>query len=208
MANGRVLAFYITICCIAFVASKVVISVLLYKRWLRKRRIIEEGFAGGKLVLFRSLTTAQALPSKAFLKKTMRLTSKDIIGSGGYGTVYKLLIDGGAAAFAVKRLSRGSADRDRGFERELEAMGDIKHRNILTLHGYYTTPQFNLLIYDLMPNGSLDAFLHGTFQIPNWILEREREGYDSLESNSGLGGVMAQGRGRRGSLWTGRRGTR
>ncbi|CAA7402076.1 unnamed protein product [Spirodela intermedia] len=151
MANGRVMAFYITVCCIAFVASKVVISVLLYKRWLRKRRIIEEGFSGGKL----------ALPSRAFLKKTMRLTSKDIIGSGGYGTVYKLVIDGGAAAFAVKRLSRGSADRDRGFERELEAMGDIKHRNILTLHGYYTTPQFNLLIYELMPNGSLDALLHG-----------------------------------------------
>ncbi|CAA6665348.1 unnamed protein product [Spirodela intermedia] len=132
------MAFYITVCCIAFVASKV------------KRRIIEEGFSGGKLVLFRSLTTAQALPSRAFLKKTMRLTSKDIIGSGGYGTVYKLVIDGGAAAFAGPRLRAGAG-----------GMGDIKHRNILTLHGYYTTPQFNLLIYELMPNGSLDALLHG-----------------------------------------------
>ncbi|XP_062021238.1 uncharacterized protein LOC133737758 [Rosa rugosa] len=32
--------------------------------------------------------------------------------------------------------NRGSADRDRGFERELEAMGDIKHRNIVTLNGW------------------------------------------------------------------------
>lgn len=90
----------------------------------------------------------------------MRLTNKDIIGSGGYGTVYRLTIDE-SISFAVKRLNRGSADRDRGFERELQAMGDIKHRNIVTLHGYYTAPQYNLLIYDLMPNGSLDTVLHG-----------------------------------------------
>lgn len=52
-----------------------------------------------------------------------------------------------------------SAERDRGFERELEAMGNIKHRNIVTLHGYYTAPHYNLLIYELMPNGNLDQLL-------------------------------------------------
>ncbi|KAL2476470.1 Receptor-like serine/threonine-protein kinase [Abeliophyllum distichum] len=40
-------------------------------------------------------------------------------------------------------------------------MGDIKHRNIVSLYGYYTAPQYNLLIYELMPNGSLDSLLHG-----------------------------------------------
>ncbi|KAA8526722.1 hypothetical protein F0562_009049 [Nyssa sinensis] len=89
----------------------------------------------------------------------MKLTNKDIIGSGGYGTVYRMMIN--ESAFAVKRLNRGSADRDRGFERELEAMVDIKHRNIVTLYGYYTAPHYNLLIYELMPNGSLDSMLHG-----------------------------------------------
>jgi len=59
------------------------------------------------------------------------------------------------------KLNKGTANRDRGFEREPEAMGDIKHRNIATLHGYYTAPHYNLLIYELMPNGSLDTFLHG-----------------------------------------------
>ena len=111
------------------------------------------------MVVFRS-QTMQALKPNAFLKRTLKLSNKDVIGSGGYGTVYKLSIDE-STAFAVKRLSRGSADRDRGFERELEAMGDIKHRNIVTLYGYYTAPHYNLLIYELMPNGSLDSFLHG-----------------------------------------------
>ncbi|XP_019056155.1 PREDICTED: receptor-like serine/threonine-protein kinase At1g78530 isoform X2 [Nelumbo nucifera] len=160
MGNAGVLAFYITICCVSFVISKIIISVLLYKRWQRKNIVFQDSISGGKMVMFRS-PKMQALTSKAFLKKTMRLTNKDIIGSGGYGTVYRLIIND-SLAFAVKRLNRGSADRDRGFERELKAMGDIKHRNIVTLHGYYSAPQFNLLIYDLMPNGSLDTLLHDT----------------------------------------------
>ncbi|KAJ7981918.1 Receptor-like kinase [Quillaja saponaria] len=159
MGNALLLAFYITICCIAFVISKIIISVLLYRRWKRKHMLYEDGISGGKMVMFRS-PILQSLTSDIFLKKTLKLSNKDIIGSGGYGTVYRLMIDD-SKAFAVKRLNRGSADRDRGFERELEAMGDIKHRNIVTLHGYYTAPHYNLLIYELMPNGSLDAFLHG-----------------------------------------------
>ncbi|KAI5332866.1 hypothetical protein L3X38_022995 [Prunus dulcis] len=159
MGKTLVLAFYITICCIAFVISKIVISVLIYRRWKRKKLVFEDGVSGGKMVLFRA-SAMQSLKSDTFLKKTLKLSNKDIIGSGGYGTVYKLTVNE-SIAFAVKRLNRGSADRDRGFERELEAMGDIKHRNIVTLHGYYTAPNYNLLIYELMPNGSLDAVLQG-----------------------------------------------
>ncbi|XP_058095205.1 receptor-like serine/threonine-protein kinase At1g78530 isoform X2 [Magnolia sinica] len=159
MGNAHILAFYITICFVAFIVSKIVIAVLLYQRWSRKRKVFQESLSGGKMVLFRS-PTMQSLTSEAFLKKTMKLTNKDIIGSGGYGTVYRLTIND-SISFAVKRLNKGSADGDRGFERELDAMGDIKHRNIVTLHGYYTALHFNLLIYELMPNGSLDAYLHG-----------------------------------------------
>ncbi|KAH0450114.1 hypothetical protein IEQ34_020806 [Dendrobium chrysotoxum] len=159
MGSSPPLVFYITICCIAFIISKIIISLLCYKRWVRKRRIIEESLSGGKMVLFRSPTT-QALSAKALMKKTMKLTNKDIIGSGGYGTVYRLVVDE-TTAFAVKRLNKGNDNKDLGFERELNTMGDIKHRNIVTLHGYYIAPQFNLLIYELMPNGGLDALLHG-----------------------------------------------
>lgn len=122
----------------------------------------DDSDAGGKLVMFHSLRTKSLKPD-TFLKKTMKLSNKDMIGSGGYGTVYKLTIDDDEGqVFAVKKLSRLSAEHDRGFERELEAMGDIKHRNIVTLHGYYASPHYNLLIYDLMQNGSLHTLLHGT----------------------------------------------
>ncbi|GLT62250.1 hypothetical protein SLA2020_349000 [Shorea laevis] len=157
MGNARMIALYITISFIAFALSKIIISVLFYKRWKRKQIVYEEGFTGGKMVIFKS-PVLQSLTSEELLKKKLKLSSKDIIGSGGYGTVYRLMINE-STAFAVKRLNRGNADR--GFERELEAMGDIKHRNILTLHGYFTAPHYNLLIYELMPNGSLYNFLHG-----------------------------------------------
>ncbi|GMJ11391.1 hypothetical protein like AT1G78530 [Hibiscus trionum] len=160
MANDLGLAFYITICCVTFIISKIILMILLYKRWKRKNMIYEEGnFSGGKMVMFRS-PLLQSVTPDVFLKKTLKLSNKDIIGAGGYGTVYRLRMNE-AMAFAVKRLNRGTADRERGFERELEAMGDIKHRNIITLHGYCTTPHYNLLIYELMPNGSLDSLLHG-----------------------------------------------
>ncbi|KAJ4726539.1 Receptor-like kinase [Melia azedarach] len=159
MGNARAIAFYVTICCIAFVISKIVVSVLLYRRWKKKNMVYADGVPAGKMVMFRS-PLVQSLKSDALLKKTLKLSNKDIIGAGGFGTVYRLTVND-ATAFAVKRLHRGTAEVDRGFERELEAMGDIKHRNIVTLHGYYTAPQYNLLIYELMPNGSLDTFLHG-----------------------------------------------
>ncbi|KAI3753621.1 hypothetical protein L2E82_25680 [Cichorium intybus] len=159
MVNARFLGLYITICVLAFIISKITIAVLCYRRWQKQQFVIQDSFTGGKLVLFRS-PKIKSLKSNVFLKKTMKLTSKDRIGSGGYGMVYKLSIDD-STSFAVKKLRKESTEHDRGFERELEAMGDIKHRNIVTLHGYYTAPNFNLLIYELMPNGSLDVVLHG-----------------------------------------------
>jgi len=46
MRKALIIAFSITICFIAFVISKIVISVLLYKRWRRKQMIHEEGYTG------------------------------------------------------------------------------------------------------------------------------------------------------------------
>ncbi|WOL12655.1 receptor-like serine/threonine-protein kinase [Canna indica] len=163
MAGSTTLALYITISCVAFVISKIIISSLLYRRWTRKHRIVRDTLSGGKLVILRSPTT-QSLSTKVFMKKTMKLSNKDIIGSGGHGTVYRLAIDD-TITFAVKRLNKGNSDRERGFERELDAMADIKHRNIVSLYGYYIAPQFNLLVYELMPNGNLDTLLHGTASI-------------------------------------------
>nr|GMD84181.1 receptor-like serine/threonine-protein kinase At1g78530 [Ipomoea batatas]GMD87566.1 receptor-like serine/threonine-protein kinase At1g78530 [Ipomoea batatas] len=161
MGNSRnLLPFYITVCVVSFVISKIVIAVLCYRRWKRNHMEVHDSLsaAGGKLVMFRTAKMKEVNGS-ALVKRAMKLSNKDIIGSGGYGTVYRLAMED--VCFAVKKLNRMSGEQDRGFEREVEAMADIKHRNIVTLHGYYTTPHYNLLIYELMSNGSLDKLLHG-----------------------------------------------
>lgn len=159
-ANGKAvtLGTIITLCVIAFVTTKILLGILFYWRWVKSRKICEVRVSGGKMVMFRSL--GESTPStKIVLKKTQSLSNNDIIGSGGYGVVYRLVVDENTV-FAVKKLPRGNRDQERGFERELETLSDIKHRNIVTLRGYYTASHVNLLIYDLMMNGSLEMVLH------------------------------------------------
>ncbi|CAM6014314.1 unnamed protein product [Sphagnum balticum] len=152
------LGVILTICICAFVASKIFIGTLCYWRWKRQHRICEIKLSGGKMVMFQ--LSGKATPSsKAVLRQTEKLKQTDIIGSGGYGKVYKLVLPDNTA-FAVKKLERGSKDRERGFERELETLADIKHRNLVSLRGYYSAPHINILIYDLMTQGNLDTLLH------------------------------------------------
>lgn len=46
MDRGQAIAFYVTISCVAFVVSKIIIALLLYKRWKRRHMIYEDGISG------------------------------------------------------------------------------------------------------------------------------------------------------------------
>lgn len=101
--------------------------------------------------------------SKDILRKIEILDEESILGSGGFGTVYKLVMDDGNA-FALKRIEKTSLGSDRVFERELEILGSVKHRHLVNLRGYCNAPLANLLIYDFLPGGNLDEMLHGRTQ--------------------------------------------
>ncbi|KAJ6705828.1 PROMASTIGOTE SURFACE ANTIGEN PROTEIN PSA, partial [Salix purpurea] len=97
--------------------------------------------------------------SKEIIKKLETLTEEHIIGSGGFGTVYKLEMDDGSI-FALKRIVKMDDGFDRFFERELEILGSIKHRYLVNLRGYCNSPTSKLLMYDFLSGGSLDEALH------------------------------------------------
>ncbi len=120
--------------------------------------------AGSKLVMFHG-----DLPyaSSEILKRIEDLTDEDIIGSGGYGTVYRLVMDDGCM-FAVKKIDKQGASSECLFERELEILGSFKHRNLVNLRGYCCAPAANLLLYDYLPGGSLDHNLHGKRKFSNF----------------------------------------
>ncbi|XP_071929599.1 uncharacterized protein [Coffea arabica] len=91
---------------------------------------------------------------------TENLSEKYIIGCGASSTVYKCILKG-SQTIAVKRLYTQYPHNLREFETELETVGSIRHRNLVSLHGYSLSPLGNLLFYDYMENGSLWDLLHG-----------------------------------------------
>lgn len=107
--------------------------------------------------------------TKDIIKKLETLNDEHIIGSGGFGTVYKLAMDDGCV-FALKRIMKTNEGLDRFFERELEILGSIKHRYLVNLRGYCNSPSSKLLIYDYLQGGSLDEVLHGETFFPPGIM--------------------------------------
>ncbi|KAB1217416.1 LRR receptor-like serine/threonine-protein kinase FEI 1 [Morella rubra] len=98
-------------------------------------------------------------PSSEIVEKLESLDEEDVVGSGGFGTVYRMVMND-CGIFAVKRIDRSREGSDQVFERELEILGSIKHINLVNLRGYCRLPASKLLIYDYMAMGSLDDFLH------------------------------------------------
>lgn len=97
---------------------------------------------------------------KQIIKKVAMLGNRRIIGSGGFGTVYKLVTTDGKT-YAVKRIPRNKSLSDPQLTVELEALRSIKHKNLASLHGYCNSQPAIFLIYDLFPMGNLDKLLHG-----------------------------------------------
>ncbi|XP_062116425.1 LRR receptor-like serine/threonine-protein kinase FEI 1 [Humulus lupulus] len=120
---------------------------------VRKQKVHE---ASTKLITFHG---DLPYPSCKIIEKLEALDEEHIVGSGGFGTVYRMVMND-CGTFAVKRIDRSRQGSDQVFERELEILGSIKHINLVNLRGYCRLPTSKLLIYDYLAMGSLDDFLH------------------------------------------------
>ena len=98
--------------------------------------------------------------STELIEKLESLGEEDIVGSGGFGTVYRMVMND-HGTFAVKKIDRSRQGSDRVFEREVEILGSVKHINLVNMRGYCRLPTSRLLIYDYLTVGSLDDLLHG-----------------------------------------------
>lgn len=89
-------------------------------------------------------------------------SSKNILGSGGFGNVYRGKLPDGSMV-AVKRLKDtcGTSGESQ-FQTELELISLAVHRNLLRLIGFCATPNERLLVYPYMSNGSVASRLKGS----------------------------------------------
>nr|XP_048319450.1 probable LRR receptor-like serine/threonine-protein kinase At1g06840 [Ziziphus jujuba var. spinosa] len=85
------------------------------------------------------------------------------VGQGGYGKVYKgILADG--TIVAIKRAQQGSMQGEKEFYTEIELLSRVHHRNLVSLAGYCDEEDEQMLVYEFMPNGSLQSLLSARFQ--------------------------------------------
>lgn len=84
--------------------------------------------------------------------------NKNKLGEGGFGPVHKGILPGGQK-IAVKRLSKWSGQGLMEFKNEMILIAKLQHRNLVRLLGYCIDQEENMLVYEYMPNKSLDTFL-------------------------------------------------
>ncbi|KZV46414.1 hypothetical protein F511_23620 [Dorcoceras hygrometricum] len=94
------------------------------------------------------------------IEATNGFSAASLIGSGGFGEVFKATLKDGSSV-AIKKLIRLSCQGDREFMAEMETLGKIKHKNLVPLLGYCKIGEERLLVYEFMQYGSLEEMLHG-----------------------------------------------
>lgn len=91
---------------------------------------------------------------------THGFSRENVLGEGGFGCVYKGWLQNGRVV-AVKQLKAGGGQGDREFKAEVEIISRVHHRHLVSLVGYCISENQRLLIYEFVPNKTLEHHLHG-----------------------------------------------
>lgn len=97
---------------------------------------------------------------KELATATNNFSVEQLLGSGGFGEVYKgTLCDHDFHNVAVKRMKHDSKQGEREFSAEISVISQIRHRNLVQILGWCRENNHLLLVYEFMPNSSLDVWL-------------------------------------------------
>ncbi|KAK1646086.1 hypothetical protein QYE76_063891 [Lolium multiflorum] len=101
-------------------------------------------------------------------------SSAYVLGKGGKGIVYKVVVGNGTTPVAVRRIGGGTKapERYKEFAAEAGAVGRVRHANVVRLRAYYWSPDEKLVVTDFINNGNLATALRGRSGQPSlsWSL--------------------------------------
>ncbi|XP_051150817.1 probable serine/threonine-protein kinase At1g01540 [Andrographis paniculata] len=93
-------------------------------------------------------------------ESTHGFADENVIGEGGYGIVYHGVMKDNTRV-AVKNLLNNRGQAEREFKVEVEAIGRVRHKNLVRLLGYCAEGAHRMLVYEYVDNGNLEQWLHG-----------------------------------------------
>ncbi|XP_052301285.1 G-type lectin S-receptor-like serine/threonine-protein kinase RKS1 isoform X14 [Populus trichocarpa] len=113
---------------------------------------------GTELQINSNSTESECFKLSTIMAATNNFSPANELGQGGFGSVYKGLLANGLEV-AIKRLSRSSRQGIEEFKNEVMVIAKLQHRNLVKLLGYCNQDGEQMLIYEYLPNKSLDSFL-------------------------------------------------
>ncbi|KAF8396046.1 hypothetical protein HHK36_017658 [Tetracentron sinense] len=150
--------FWITIPVVVFL---LISGLVCYLYW--RRKYTENKDEDVDLDIEEEIEGSNMGPRKFQLKELKLATgnfhSKNELGRGGFGTVYKGILKENNMEIAVKRLSKESRHGKQEFLAEVTTISRLRHKNLVKLIGWCYESKELLLVYELMPKGSLDKLI-------------------------------------------------
>ncbi|VVB03274.1 unnamed protein product [Arabis nemorensis] len=126
-------------------------SLFFYRRHKKVKEVLEE---------WEIQCGPHRFAYKELFQATKGFKDKQLLGKGGFGQVFKGTLPGSDAEIAVKRISHDSRQGMHEFLAEISTIGRLRHSNLVRLQGYCRYKEELYLVYDFMPNGSLDKYLY------------------------------------------------
>ncbi|KAF7021036.1 hypothetical protein CFC21_034047 [Triticum aestivum] len=134
-----------------------VVAVLLFFVCERRKRAKIEKFKKKAVVTFADAPAE--INYDSIIQATSNFSIQNLIGTGGFGATYKAELAPGYLV-AVKRLAMGRFQGLQQFDAEIATLGRIRHKNLVTLIGYHIGESDTFLIYNYLPGGNLESFIH------------------------------------------------
>ncbi|XP_057836121.1 L-type lectin-domain containing receptor kinase SIT2-like [Cryptomeria japonica] len=149
-SNSKLIAAISTACGVLLLV--VVVASLIRLKRNRYGDIIEE---------WEKEYWPQRLDYKDLHFATKGFGEEQLLGSGGFGKVYKGVLPTNGFQVAVKCILRETYDGVKEFIAEISSLGRLQHRNLVQIRGFSRLGKKLFIVYDYMPNGSLDKKIFG-----------------------------------------------